>query len=60
MRLDIEVGFYNEDFSRCLKWYHRAFGDKHPTKEDEKVFNKFTMLLEDMEKQDKEAKEIDE
>ncbi len=54
MRLEIDIGFYNEDFARCLKWYHSLFSDKHPSKEDEKLFHKLTMLLGDMEKQDRE------
>jgi len=55
MRLEIEVGLYNQDIARCLKWYSSLYKDKHPSKDDERLFQKLTLFYEDMLLQDKEA-----
>ena len=59
MRVDWEVGIYPEHFNRILKWYNLAFKDKHPTREDEEVFNLISLLFNDLKRQAEEDK-IDE
>ena len=58
MRLEIEVGLYSDDIATCLKWYSRAYGDKHPSKNDEKLFNKLNIFHDDLIRQDKENEEL--
>lgn len=57
MRLEIEVGLYHTDIARCIKWYSTAYKDKHPSKDDEKLWSKLNLFYEDMLLQDKEEKE---
>jgi hypothetical protein len=39
MRIDHDIGIYEEHYASVLRWYNLAFKDKHPSKEDEKTFN---------------------
>jgi len=57
--INIEILFSHDDFEKCLKWYNLAFKDKHPSKEDERVFHKLEILVESMRKEDELDREDD-
>ena len=59
MRLEIDVGLYHTDLATILKWYQLAFKNKHENKEDERLFQKLTVLYEDMLREDAEENEIE-
>jgi len=54
MRIEWEIGIYPEYFERALKWYNLAFKDKHPSKDDERIFHIFEWLIADNRIQDTE------
>ena len=54
---DLEISLYNEDFKQLLKWYSWI---KDPTKKDQGLYAKIQILLEQLERLDKEEKEEDE
>jgi len=43
-----------------LKWYSLAFKDKHPSRDDEKTYNLFRVIYEDILREDKEGYNDDE
>ncbi len=45
---EIEINFSSEDFERALKWYFLAFKGRHPSMEDEKIFNKLGVLVDSL------------
>ena len=47
-RIDHDVGIYEEHYAMILKWYNLAFKDRHPSKEDEKTFNLFRVIYDDI------------
>ena len=47
-RIDHDVGIYEEHYASILRWYSLAFKDKHPSKEDEKTFNLFRVIYDDI------------
>lgn len=57
MTLEVEINFCSEDFEKVLKWYSLAFKGKHPNKEDERVFNKMSMLSISLKEDEDEMKE---
>ena len=54
VRLEFEIGLYNEHFEKTLKWYNLAFKDRHPSKEDKEVYELINTLVLDMRRQDEE------
>ena len=48
MRIDHDIGIYEEHYASVLRWYNLAFNDKHPRKEDEKTFNLFRVIYDDI------------
>ena len=55
VRVEFEVGVYNEHFEQALKWYSYCFGkENHPSKKDEETFKLFSIIVGDMRRQDKE------
>ena len=54
VRIDHDVGIYEEHYASILKWYNLAFKDKHPSKADEKTFNLFRVLYYDIVRENKE------
>ena len=54
VRIDFSVGIYQEHLASILRWYSFAYKDKHPSKEDEKTFNLFRVLYEDLVRENKE------
>ena len=54
VRIDHDIGIYEEHYERILKWYNLAFKDKHPSKEDEKAFMLFSVLYNDIVRENKE------
>jgi len=59
MRVEWEIGLYAIDFEKILKWYNLAFKDKHPSKDDEKLFHKMEWIADDLRIQEREEKEAD-
>jgi len=59
MRVEWEIGIYPEHLKRILQWYNLAFKGKHPTKEDESVYNLINLIFMDLKRQEEEEK-IDE
>jgi len=57
-RIDWEIGLYAEDFEQVLKWYNLLYKDKHPSKQDEKLFHKVEWIAEDLRKQAQEEREL--
>ena len=47
-RIDHDVGIHEEHYAMILKWYNLAFKDRHPSKEDEKTFNLFRVIYDDI------------
>jgi hypothetical protein len=45
---EIEINFSSQDFERALKWYGLAFKDRHPSIEDEKIYNKLGVLVDSL------------
>ena len=60
MRIDHDIGIYSEHYAMVIKWYNLAFKGKHPSKEDEKTFNLFRVIYEDILREDKEGYNEDE
>lgn len=52
VRVEFEVGVYNEHFERTLKWYNLAFKDRHPSEVDKAVYDLIKTLVLDMRRQD--------
>ena len=59
-RIDHDVGIYEEHYASILRWYSLAFKDKHPSKEDEKTFNLFRVIYDDIVRENKEEYDEDE
>ena len=59
-RIDHDVGIYEEHYAMILKWYNLAFKDKHPSKEDEKTFNLFRVIYDDIVRENQEEYDEDE
>jgi hypothetical protein len=53
-RIDHDVGIYEEHYASILRWYSLAFKDKHPSKEDEKTFNLFRVIYDDIVRENQE------
>ena len=60
MRIDHDIGIYSEHSAMDLKWYSLAFKDKHPSRDDEKTYNLFRVIYEDILREDKEGYNDDE
>jgi hypothetical protein len=60
MRIDHDIGIYSEHYAMVLKWYSLAFKDKHPSRDDEKTYNLFRVIYEDILREDKEGYDEDE
>jgi hypothetical protein len=60
VRIDHDVGIYEEHYARIIQWYNLAFKGKHPSKEDKKTFNLFNVIYEDVVRENKEEKEANE
>ena len=59
MTLEVEINFCSSDFDKVLKWYSLAFKGKHPNKEDERVFNKLSVLTDSLRQDEKEEEKDD-
>ena len=59
-RIDHDVGIYEEHYASILRWYSLAFKDKHPSKEDEKTFNLFRVIYDDIVRENQEEYDDDE
>jgi hypothetical protein len=59
-RIDHDVGIYEEHYASILRWYSLAFKDKHPSKEDEKTFNLFRVIYDDIVRENQEEYDEDE
>jgi hypothetical protein len=59
VRIDHDVGIYEEHYASILKWYNLAFKDKHPSKADEKTFNLFRVIYYDIVRENKEEYDTD-
>jgi len=53
MTLEVEINYPIEDFERILKWFSLAFKDGKQTAEDERIYNKFVILVRSL-KEDQE------
>ena len=49
-----------KNYASILRWYNLAFKDKHPSKEDEKTFNLFRVIYDDIVRENKEEYDEDE
>ena len=54
VRIDHDVGIYEERYASVLRWYNLAFKGKHPSKADEKTYNLFCVLYDDIVRENKE------
>ena len=54
VRIEFSVGVYEDHLASIIRWYTLANKDKHPTKEDERTFNLFRVLYEDLARDNKE------
>jgi len=59
VRIDHDVGIYEEHYASILRWYNLAFKDKHPSKEDEKTFNLFRVIYDDIVRENQEEYDDD-
>jgi hypothetical protein len=48
MRIDHNIGVYPEHYASVLRWYNLAFKGIHPSKEDEKTYQLFNIIYEDI------------
>ena len=54
VRIDHDIGIYEEHYASVLRWYNLAFKGKHPSKADEKTYNLFCVLYDDIVRENKE------
>ena len=59
-RIDHDVGIYEEHYAMIIKWYNLAFKGKHPSKADEKTFNLFRVIYDDIVRENQEEYDDDE
>lgn len=59
MRIDHDIGIYTEHYAMIIKWYNLAFRGKEPSNKDKDTFALFTLIYNDMIREDKEDKEVE-